>query len=64
MAKEKDNISYPFALFRLFDITKPGPIGWADRQGGAFGIMADDVLAGLAAALLLAAARLLLHLPV
>ena len=40
-----------FALFRLFDIAKPGPIGWADRQGGAAGIMADDLLAGLAAAL-------------
>ncbi len=42
-----------FALFRLFDITKPGPIGWADRQGGAAGIMADDVLAGAASAALL-----------
>ena len=39
-----------FALFRLFDITKPGPIGWADRQGGAFGVMADDVIAGGVAA--------------
>ncbi len=39
-----------FALFRLLDITKPGPIGWLDRQGGAWGIMADDVLAGLIAA--------------
>ncbi len=36
-----------FAGFRLLDIWKPGPIGWADRQGGAFGIMADDVLAGV-----------------
>ena len=35
-----------FALFRLLDITKPGPIGWADRQNSAFGIMADDVIAG------------------
>jgi phosphatidylglycerophosphatase A len=25
---------------------KPGPIGWADRQEGAAGIMADDVIAG------------------
>ncbi len=38
-----------FVLFRLLDIAKPGPIGWADRQGGAFGIMADDVLAGAGA---------------
>jgi phosphatidylglycerophosphatase A len=42
-----------FLLFRLFDITKLGPVGWADRQHGAFGIMADDVIAGAIAALLL-----------
>lgn len=47
-----------FALFRLFDITKPGPIGWADRQAGAIGVMADDVLAGALAAVLLWAFRL------
>ncbi len=35
-----------FALFRLLDITKLGPIGWADRMDSAFGIMADDVIAG------------------
>jgi phosphatidylglycerophosphatase A len=39
-----------FALFRLFDIVKPGPVGWADRQGGAAGIMADDLIAGAIAA--------------
>jgi phosphatidylglycerophosphatase A len=41
------------ALLALHDISKPGPIGWADRQGGAAGIMADDLLAGVAAALVL-----------
>ena len=41
-----------FALFRLLDIAKPGPIGWADRQGGAGGIMGDDVIAGLIAGVL------------
>jgi phosphatidylglycerophosphatase A len=46
-------VALAFALFRLFDISKPGPIGWADRQGGAAGIMADDLLAGVAAALVL-----------
>jgi phosphatidylglycerophosphatase A len=46
-----------FLLFRLLDITKPGPIGWADRQGGAVGIMADDVIAGAAVAVILYAAR-------
>lgn len=47
-----------FALFRLFDIVKPGPVGWADRQKGTFGVMADDVIAGAmagAAVLLFAA---------
>jgi phosphatidylglycerophosphatase A len=48
-----------FLLFRLFDITKLGPVGWADRQHGAFGIMADDVIAGIIAAVLLGALRLL-----
>ena len=37
-----------FALFRLFDIVKPWPIRQADRcLGGGFGIMFDDVLAGI-----------------
>ncbi len=35
-----------FLMFRLLDVAKPGPIGWADRQGGAAGIMADDLIAG------------------
>ena len=35
-----------FALFRLFDIAKPGPVGWADRVKGPTGVMADDVIAG------------------
>nr|WP_295384282.1 phosphatidylglycerophosphatase A [uncultured Thiodictyon sp.] len=39
-----------FAAFRLFDIWKPWPIGWIDRQvGGGLGIMLDDVVAGLMA---------------
>ncbi len=46
-----------FLLFRLLDILKPGPVGWADRQSDAFGIMADDVIAGLVAAGVLFAAR-------
>jgi phosphatidylglycerophosphatase A len=48
-----------FLLFRLFDITKLGPVGWADRQHGAFGVMADDVIAGIIAAIVLILARLL-----
>lgn len=38
------------ALFRVLDIYKPGPIDAAQRlQPAGVGIMADDVLAGLAA---------------
>jgi phosphatidylglycerophosphatase A len=36
-----------FVLFRLFDITKPGPIGKADRREGPMGVMLDDVIAGV-----------------
>lgn len=44
-----------FAAFRVFDIWKPWPIGWLDRRvHGGFGIMLDDVLAGVYAALVLA----------
>jgi len=39
-----------FALFRLFDITKPGPVGWADARPDAWGVMGDDAIAGLLAA--------------
>lgn len=39
-----------FALFRFFDILKPGPIGAADRRGDPLGVMLDDILAGVAAA--------------
>jgi phosphatidylglycerophosphatase A len=48
-----------FVLFRLFDVTKLGPVGWADRQHGAFGIMADDVIAGIIAASVLVLVRFL-----
>jgi phosphatidylglycerophosphatase A len=47
-----------FILFRIFDITKLGPVGWADRRHGAFGIMADDVIAGFIAAAILILIRL------
>ncbi len=43
-----DPVSYlvGFALFRLFDIWKPWPVGWADeRIGGGLGVMLDDILA-------------------
>lgn len=40
-----------FVLFRLFDITKIGPIGWADRRNDPLGVMLDDVIAGVFAAI-------------
>lgn len=39
-----------FLAFRLFDIWKPGPIGWADRRHDPLGVMLDDVIAGAFAA--------------
>ncbi len=43
-----------FLLFRLFDIVKPWPIKWLDKRvDGGFGIMIDDVLAGVFAFLIL-----------
>lgn len=39
-----------FVLFRLFDILKPWPVSWADRKSTPFGVMFDDVLAGIYAA--------------
>lgn len=36
-----------FVLFRLFDIWKPWLVGWADRKGGAMGVMLDDLIAGV-----------------
>lgn len=43
-----------FVAFRVFDIWKPGPVGWAERyfEGGT-GVMADDLFAGVFAALVL-----------
>ncbi|WOE33166.1 MULTISPECIES: phosphatidylglycerophosphatase A [unclassified Acinetobacter] len=41
-----------FALFRLFDVWKPWPIRVIDRQvAGGFGIMFDDIIAGIWAAI-------------
>jgi phosphatidylglycerophosphatase A len=49
-----------FALFRLFDVWKPWPIRWFDqRVKGGMGVMIDDVIAGIFAAIVL---RVLLHL--
>jgi len=40
-----------FVLFRVLDIWKPGPIGWADdKLPGAWGTFLDDLIAGAFAA--------------
>ena len=50
-----------FVLFRLFDILKPWPVSWADRQPTALGVMLDDVLAGILAALCVTALAAIAH---
>lgn len=43
-----------FFLFRFFDVVKPWPVSIADKKvGGGFGIMVDDVLAGIYAIMVL-----------
>jgi len=43
-----------FVLFRAFDIAKPWPVSWADRTvRGGLGVVLDDVIAGVLAALVL-----------
>lgn len=43
-----------FLLFRLFDILKPFPVGWADKKlEGGLGVVADDILAGIFASLIM-----------
>ncbi|BAQ69288.1 phosphatidylglycerophosphatase A family protein [Rhodovulum sulfidophilum] len=51
-----------FLGFRLFDIWKPGPIGRADRMKTPLGVMLDDVLAGVAAAVVTLALAALSHI--
>lgn len=44
------SLSIGFVLFRLFDIVKPWPIRWFDRNvHGGLGVMLDDVLAAIMA---------------
>ena len=48
------------ALFRIFDIGKPPPLGWLQRARGGWGVMLDDAGAGVvAAAIVLAVSRFL-----
>ncbi len=50
-----------FVMFRLFDIWKPGPVGWADRKSTPLGVMLDDVIAGIMAGLVVMAAAGISH---
>lgn len=51
-----------FIWFRFFDIFKPGVIGRADRQGGAMGVMMDDIWAGVFAGVFTLITALAYHL--
>ena len=46
-----------FAFFRFFDIVKPLGVRSLDRRRGAFWVMADDLLAGVYAAIVILLAR-------
>lgn len=50
-----------FLMFRLFDIWKPWPVSAADNLHSPFGVMLDDVLAGLYAAIVVSAAAAVSH---
>lgn len=50
-----------FLAFRFFDILKPPPIRRLERLPGGWGIMLDDVLAGVMAALVASAAAIVAH---
>jgi phosphatidylglycerophosphatase A len=51
-----------FVLFRLFDIWKPWLVSKADARGDALGVMLDDVIAGVFAAIGVIAFAALFHL--
>lgn len=52
-----------FFLFRLFDIWKPFPAGEAQALRGGFGVMVDDLIAGVYALVLLMGTRMLFGVP-
>jgi phosphatidylglycerophosphatase A len=52
-----------FALFRLFDIWKPGLVGRADRRADAEGVMLDDLWAGIYAGVSVMVLGALWHIP-
>ena len=53
-----------FFVFRVFDIVKPPPVGWIDRNiGGGAGVVLDDVVAGMQSAAVMLGADWLLRNP-
>ncbi len=43
-----------FIIFRFFDMVKPWPISWFDKNiHGGFGIMVDDIVAGIVSGIIL-----------
>ena len=54
-------IIFSFALFRIFDILKPQPIRYFDKLDSPYGVMMDDVIAGLLSALILTIAFLIFY---
>lgn len=53
-------VIFAFVLFRIFDAVKIGPVGWAESLPGAWGIMADDLVAGALVALVVWGLRIVL----
>lgn len=52
------HIVLAFILFRAFDVLKPWPVSYFDRKiPGAYGVMLDDVAAGILAALCMVGVR-------
>jgi phosphatidylglycerophosphatase A len=52
-----------FLLFRVFDVVKPFPARLSERLPGGVGVMADDLVAGCYALLVLALLRLVVQWP-
>ena len=48
-----------FVLFRLFDIVKPWPVSWSEGLPEGAGVMADDLVAGVMAGVLIAISGML-----
>ncbi|MCB1309467.1 MAG: phosphatidylglycerophosphatase A, partial [Leptospiraceae bacterium] len=47
-------LGFGFLLFRFFDIVKPPPVRQLDQMGGSYGVMLDDLMAGIYTLIVLA----------